>query len=61
MPADTLAPLLLACGPVRAGFVGALLARLVGGGARRGHRRRGALMDWFWPRRVHADMEAADG
>jgi hypothetical protein len=21
----------------------------------------GALVDWFWPRRVHADMEAADG
>ena len=20
----------------------------------------GALVDWFWPRRVHADMEAAD-
>ena len=58
MPADTLAPFILACG-LSAGFVGALFhawwAVTLGAVV-----VAGALVDWFWPRRVHADMEAAD-
>jgi cytochrome c oxidase subunit I len=59
MPTDTIAPFALAvCLAVL--FAGALLhawwlAALGALGA------AGALILWFWPRRVHADMEAADG
>jgi cytochrome c oxidase subunit I+III len=59
MPADTVAPFALACG-LSIGFAAALfhllwvatLAIVV---------VVASLIDWFWPRRVHADMEAADG
>ena len=59
MPPDTLAPLVLALG----------LTVIFGGGAAHawivvavgGVVCLGALLAWFWPRRVHADMEKAGG
>jgi cytochrome c oxidase subunit 1/cytochrome c oxidase subunit I+III len=60
MPADSLAPAILALG-LAVLFAGALLKAwwLAGAG---GAICVGALLVWFWPRRVHADMpEAAHG
>jgi len=64
MPADSFAPFVLTCG-LSIGFVAALF-HLWWGVAVGGLIVIGALVDWFWPRRVHADMpspqgEAADG
>ena len=58
MPADTLAPLILTCG-LSIGF-GAALFHLWWVVALGGAIVTASLIDWFWPRRVHADMEAAD-
>jgi cytochrome c oxidase subunit I+III len=59
MPGDTLAPFFLAVG-MSVLFVGALLhawwAAVLGGAI-----CLAALVAWFWPRRVHTDMEAAGG
>jgi cytochrome c oxidase subunit 1/cytochrome c oxidase subunit I+III len=59
MPADTLAPLALAIAMIVL-FSGALLHAwwLAGLGIA---GCAAALVLWFWPRRVHADLEAADG
>jgi heme/copper-type cytochrome/quinol oxidase subunit 1 len=59
MPADSLAPFVLTCG-LTLGMIGALFHAwwLSGLG---GAVLAGALIDWFWPRRVHADMDKADG
>ena len=59
MPGDSLAPFALTVG-LTALFTGAVLswwwlAALGGLGC------VGALVDWFWPRRVHAGLEAVDG
>ena len=59
MPADSFAPFILACG-LSLGFVASLF-HLWWVAALGGAIIVGALVDWFWPRRVHADMEAADG
>ena len=58
MPGDSLAPLTLTVGLALA-FTGAVLRQwwLVGLG---GAVMIVALIDWFWPRRVHAGFEAAD-
>jgi cytochrome c oxidase subunit I len=59
MPADTIAPFALAMAMMVL-FTGALLHAwwLAGLGVA---GCAGALVLWFWPRRVHADLEAADG
>jgi cytochrome c oxidase subunit I len=58
MPTDTLAPFVLAVG-MSVLFTGGLFHAwwLAGAGAVVCIL---ALVNWFWPRRVHADMEAAD-
>ena len=59
MPADTIAPFALASG-LAVTFVGALFHAwwLAGLG---GAVVAASLVAWFWPRRVHADMDKADG
>ncbi|HEY5048460.1 MAG TPA: cbb3-type cytochrome c oxidase subunit I [Rhizomicrobium sp.] len=59
MPADSFAPFILSCG-LSLGFA-ATLFHLWWVAALGGLIVIGALVDWFWPRRVHADMEAANG
>jgi cytochrome c oxidase subunit I len=59
MPADSFAPFTLTCG-LAIGFVAALF-HLWWVAALGGVIVIGSLVDWFWPRRVHADIEAANG
>ncbi len=59
MPEDSLAPLLLTLG-LCALFVGAL-AHAWWLAALGGLTGFGALLDWLWPRFIHADLEKADG
>ncbi|MGI9169752.1 MAG: hypothetical protein ACR2FH_06170, partial [Caulobacteraceae bacterium] len=59
MPGDTLTPFALAVGMTVLG-VGALLHAWWAAGLG-GALCVAALIAWFWPRRVHTDMEAADG
>jgi hypothetical protein len=56
MPSDTLAPLTLGVG-LACVFAFALLHAWWGVGLG-GVICAGALIAWFWPRRVHADMPA---
>ena len=57
MPGDSFAPLTLTIG-LSALFAGAVLRQwwLVGLGVL---IAVAALVDWFWPRRIHASLEAA--
>jgi cytochrome c oxidase subunit 1/cytochrome c oxidase subunit I+III len=59
MPTDSLAPFFLTCG-LATGFVGALLHAwwIAGLGV---VVVAASLVMWFWPRRVHSDMDKADG